>query len=178
MSDRLQKWSVIIGIVSGLIAIVTFLAGGFSGIGHWVGARGTVDLPATYDGETWRAASQADYQWLLADWCYPTLGDFKSSFRMSGSQAQRRNTSDSPKVDTGWINIKVYKSNHDLIRVWHEDPDMPGAYFRTATRDGLSGYENDRRQNDAGEISDGKKFLILNCQRCTVSVDGMTYDCD
>lgn len=178
MDGKLQRWSVIIGIVSGLIAILAFVGGGFKGVGQWMASRGTVDLPATYPGEAWRAAGPQDYQWLVADWCYPTLGDFQTSFRAQGGQVQRRNTAPSTSTDTGWINVKVYKNANDLIRIWHEESSMPGAYFRPATGDRLSAYENDRGQSDSGEISDGKRFLLLNCERCKVSADGITYDCD
>lgn len=178
MSDKLKLWSTIIGLIMGVIGLVTFLMGGASAVTRWFGSMGEVDLPATYASETWRQAKPEDSAWLATSWCYPTLGDFQSSFRLEGGQMQRRNTSSLGPVDTGWINVTIYKSNRDVLRVWHDDDTMPGSYLRPATPDNLSLYENERRSNDAGDISDTNQILALDCNRCAISPDGLTYDCN
>jgi hypothetical protein len=173
----MERIGLIVGIVSGAIAIGAFLAGGLGSARNWLATRGDVALPGTHDGERWRKARPEDFAWLMAAWCYPTLGDFRTEFRMAEGRPQRRNVARDTGTDTGWMEIDVYRSNNGLIRVWHKNSDMPGAYFRPATSDRLSFYENDRSTSDAGEVSDGKRYLALDCARCAVSDDGITYDC-
>lgn len=178
MDDKLKRWSTLIGMTSGVIGIGVFSFGGFGAVSSWFASQGEVELPATYSNETWRRASADDAAWIIGDWCYPTLGDFKSEFRSEGGKITRRNSATYPAMDTGWVDVIVYKSNRDLIRIWHDDDATPGAYLRPATSDKLSYYENERNQNDAGDISDSNQILALNCTRCTLSGDGSTYDCN
>lgn len=178
MSTKLERLGVIVGIVSGVIAIGAFATGGFGAARSWLASRGDVELPGSYPNERWRKARADDYSWLVAQWCYPTLGDFTTEFRVSDGKLQRRNAARGDLVDTGWMDIDVYVSKSGLVRVWHHAENMPGAYFRPATDDRLSLYENDRSENDAGDIFDGKKYLALHCSRCAASADGFTYDCN
>jgi hypothetical protein len=175
---NLRFWSTVVGLTTGSIALVTFLFTGASGATAWLASFGEADLPATYPNETWRKAKPAQYEWLLQDWCFPTLGDFKVQFRQQGGNVVRRNSSTRPAVDTGWMDVTVYISNRDLLRIYHHRDGMPGSYLRPATTDNLSLYENERRQSDAGEISSTRQILALHCTRCQISSDSITYSCD
>lgn len=162
----------------GVIGLITFLMGGASAVTRWFGQMGEVDLPATCASETWRHAKPEGSASLATRWCYPTPGDVQSAFGLEGDQMQRRNTSSPGPVDTDWINVMICKSNRDVLRVWHDDDTGPGSCLRPATPDNLSLYENGRRSKDAGGISDTHQILALDANRCAISPDGLTCDCN
>lgn len=97
---------------------------------------------------------------------------------MNGRTLQHRNVGTNPVTDTGWLDTKVYVNQGELIRIWHDEGGLPGAYIRPAANDKLSFYENDRSTADNGEIFDGERFLALSCTRCRISNDGLTYACE
>lgn len=60
MSDRPKFWSSVVGLMMGVIGLVTFLMGGVS---RWPGSMGEVGLPATYGSPAWRRAKPEDDDW-------------------------------------------------------------------------------------------------------------------
>ncbi|PQA87740.1 hypothetical protein [Hyphococcus luteus] len=174
---KVENLAAKLGVYGGAVSFLVLVFGGGAFVVQKIRSAGEVSLPATYASESWRPAKWDQYAWLAHRWCYPTLPNFQTEYRLAGRTLQHRNVGASPDVDTGWIDTKVYVNQNDLIRIWHDDGALPGAYIRPAADDKLSFYENDRSTADSGQIFDGDRFLALSCTRCRISSDGLTYSC-
>lgn len=174
---KIENLAAKLGIFGGAVSFLVLLFGGGAFVLNKLRSVGEVSLPATYANETWRPAKAEQYAWLANRWCYPTLPNFQTEFRLNGKKLQHRNVGTNPQTDTGWLDATAYVNQNDLIRIWHDDGGLPGAYYRPAAADRLSFYENDRSTADSGEVRDGDRFLALNCTRCKISPDGLTYSC-
>ncbi len=169
---------VLLGLLGGALAGLLAVSGGLKWGLQQVERLGRVELAGSYPGETWRLAKPAQYAWLQDTWCYPTLKDFHTQFRLEGGVLERRNRSETPvHVDTGWVKTKIYVSNRDMLRIAYEDSDLPASFVTFAPAKPAEWFENERRLRDDGSVVSGRKYLVLSCGRCRVSADGMTYSC-
>lgn len=174
---KIENLAAKLGIFGGAVSFLVLVFGGGAFVLQKFRSVGEVSLPTTYASESWRKAKPEQFSWLAHQWCYPTLPDFRTEYRLSGKKLQHRNVGTNPVTDTGWLDVTVYVNQRGLLRIWHDDEQLPGVYIRPATDDNLSFYENDRSQRDSGEISDGDRFLVLSCTQCQISRDGLTYSC-
>ena len=176
MSRRDVIERVAIGVLTAAVTAVAVLLWNW-GWQRWE-LRGTVQLPGSFRGETWRLANLKQYAWLQDEWCYPGLGDFRTRFRIKAGLLEQRNLSDTPvHVDTGWVKTRVYISNHGVLRVTHEHSDLPAMFIGFSPDKTAEWFENERSLRDDGSIVSGEKFLVLSCRRCRISHDGLTYSC-
>jgi hypothetical protein len=167
-------------VVSAVVALLAFPAQVEQGYRWFAGkyeSWGSVDLPGSYPGEVWKAASVEQLTWLEDEWCYPTIPGFKSRFRVIDGVHERQNTGSMPKpFTTEWWKTKTYMSNNGVLRIWYEDSDLPGNYVFFTAGKTAEWHENERYTNDDGSVRSGKKRLVLSCKRCTVS--DYTYACE
>jgi hypothetical protein len=140
---------------------------------------GTVDLPGSYPGETWRVASRDDYRWLEDEWCFPSLRGFKSRFKFENDHLYRQNASSGPdSFVTKWEPVEVFKSNSGTIRLRASEETGWNAAFIVSGDRGASFRENERGVGDDGTITSGNRILALSCARCSIATDGLTYSCN
>jgi hypothetical protein len=189
LADSLRrKWgktAAAVLIVSGLATFLTFpstveqalrWAREFpQKIDRWWNA---VELPGTYPGEVWKSAKSHEFEWLVGDWCYPSMPDFRSRFRVVGGTLQRQNEGRRPEpFRTEWSNAKTYVSNRGVLRMRYDDPNLPGSFVTMTPGKTAEWHEHERYGNDDGTTRSGKPRLVLSCARCQVSNDGITYTC-
>ena len=79
---------------------------------------------------------------------------------------------------TEWWKTKVYISNDGVLRIWYENSDLPGNYIVFTPGKTAEWKEYERYTKDGGQVSSGKKRLVLSCKRCSLSNDGITYSCN
>jgi len=182
------KWKITVAIASFLVA----LAGGIvtlvtspekiSDSWNWFlnlyHRKGSVTLAGSYPNEIWRAATPDEVSWLAGEWCYPSLRDFRTRFRIAGGTLQRQNEGRNPKpFRTEWTNTKVYASNTGLLRIAHDDPNMPASIVNVTSGKTAEWRESERYVNEDGTTRSGQSRLVLSCTRCRLSRDGTTYAC-
>jgi len=174
-------WQIIL-VLGALGAALSFLLTTFGLIPSfkdWFARQGSVELSGSYDGEIWREAAERDYGWLAKDsWCYPALRGFKSEFRLASGSLEQRNSSPAPDAfETEWVPLKVYISNRSILRL-HDTRKKWDVSFVTFEPDDPAEFrENNRFTKDDGSVEGGNKRLALSCTRCSLSADGVTYDC-
>jgi len=180
MTVGVKIWAGIaaVGVLAGALAIVPQ----FEGLRQFVlqrrAAFGSVDLPGSYLGETWRPATVKDFDWLQDEWCYPALAGFRSRFRVQNGVLARQNVGAKPKAFvTEWVSADVFISNRGIIRLRYVNSDWPGTYVDREPGKTAEWRESERSAADDGTISSGKKRLVLSCGRCRLSSDGSTYSC-
>ena len=140
---------------------------------------GTVDLPGSYPGESWRVASPHDYQWLEDEWCFPSLRGFKSRFKFENDHLYRQNSAPGPEpFVTKWEPVEVFKSNRGVFRLRASVETGWNAVFIVPDDGNASFRENERYVADDGTVTSGDKNFALSCRRCSISGDGLTYSCD
>lgn len=184
MADRRKRnWIFVVGgIASATLAVLAFPAQVEQVYGWFAGkyeSWGSVDLPSSYPGELWNVAGPQQFAWLEDEWCYPTIPDFRTRFRVVDGALERQNEGRLPKpFTTAWLKTKVYLSNNGVLRLWYEDSDMPGNYVHFTPGKTAEWQENERYAKDDGSITGGRKRLVLSCKRCSISDDGITYSCN
>lgn len=139
---------------------------------------GTVELPGSYPGETWKVASPSDYHWLEDEWCFPSLRGFKSRFKFDNEHLYRQNSGSNPDAFvTQWEPVEVFKSNRGVLRLRASvESGWNAAFIVSGDRD-ASFHENERHVADDGTVTSDDKILALSCSRCSMSEDGLTYSC-
>jgi hypothetical protein len=146
------------------------------------GTRPNLDprnLGAVYPGETWRVATVNEYSWLQDEWCFPTLPDFKSRFRIAhdGLETQHKGTTPNHFV-TEWIPAQVFVSNRGKLRiVYDRDSEWPSSFVTFSPRKTAEWQQSERYENDDGSVRSGNPRLVLSCRRCKVDEDQGTYTC-
>jgi len=172
---RRRSWIyVIAGIASTALAVVAFPSQ-VEQVYKWFAGKyqswDAVELPGTYPGELWKVARVEQFAWLEDEWCYPAMPDFRSRFRVVDGVLERQNSSQLPKpTTTVWWKTKVYVSNNGVLRIWYEDPDLPGNYIsatpgKTAEWHEFERYSHDDGQRDAGQAAVGLELQALQPQR-------------
>jgi hypothetical protein len=138
-----------------------------------------VTLNGTYPGEEWNIAKKADYSWLAGEWCYPSLRNFISRFKVEGNQLFRQNEGSSPKhIKTDWIPITAHRSNRNVLRFsYPKGQDWPVDFLEFEPKRTSEWREYTRSLNDDGSVSSNKKTLALSCSRCSVDKLGAVYNC-
>jgi hypothetical protein len=171
------------------VGVVGVLAGALSSIplvrdeaGRLLSALrniGTIDLPGSYPGETWRVASVSDYRWLEDGWCFPTLRGFRSRFKLESDQLYRQSLGAYPThFTTKWEAVEVFKSNSGVLRLRASAESRWNAVFISSGDGNASFRESERYIADDGAVTSGDKILALSCRRCSMSKDGLTYLCN
>jgi hypothetical protein len=174
-------WQVVL-MLGALGAALSFLLTTFGlvpSFKDWFARQGSVELAGSYDGEIWREAATRDYGWLAKDsWCYPALQGFKSEFRMASGALEQRNSSPAPDpFVTEWVPLKVYISNRGILRLHDTRKKWDVSFLTFEADDPREFRENNRFTKDDGSVEGGNKRLALSCTRCSLSADGVTYDC-
>lgn len=180
MAEGRRGWLYALGGFASAVAAVILFPAQVEQAYKWFSDRyeswDAVDLPSSYPGEIWKRAAVEQFRWLEDEWCYPTIPGFKTRFRVVGDALERQNEGAMPKpFTTVWWKTKVYLSNNGILRIWHDDPDIPGSYITYSPEKTAEWHENERYSNDDGTVRSGKKRLVLSCKRCTVS--DYTYSC-
>lgn len=136
-------------------------------------------LKGSYPGEYWKAANKADYAWLSDEWCYPSVPDFVSRFKLEGTQLFRQNEGGKYQyIKTEWIPITVHRSNRNVLRfTYPKEQDWPIDFLEFEPGRTTEWREYTRSLNDDGSVSSNKKSLAISCRRCSVDKLGITYDC-
>ena len=166
----------ILATISGALAFRTEIEAAFKGAMAGIEDIGTVELAASYQGETWRPAKPEQIAWMLDSWCYPTLRGFKSTFRMNGDTLEQQNDTGYPEnIVTEWVPLDAYISNRGMLRLHDRRKQWYVNFIEYEPGDVTEYRENTRSVADNGSISSDDKRLALNCRRCTVSDD--VYDC-
>jgi hypothetical protein len=177
-----KSWIYAVGAAASTLLAVLAFPSQVEQVYDWFAGKyerlDAVDLPSSYPGEIWRDAAPEQFSWLSDEWCYPSLPDFHSRFRVVDGRLERQNQGDSPQpFTTQWVKTRVYLSDKGVLRLWYEDSEWPGNYVTFTPGKTAEWQENERYGKDDGSITSGRKRLVLSCARCTVSGDGMTYDC-
>jgi hypothetical protein len=140
-----------VGVLAGALAIVPQ----FEGLRQFVlqrrAAFGSVDLPGSYLGETWRPARRV---------VLPGVG--RIPIALSRPE---------------WRSRRAKRGSQAIIRLRYVNSDWPGTYVDREPGKTAEWRENERSAADDGTISSGKKRLVLSCGRCRLSSDGSTYSC-
>ncbi|BCW89564.1 hypothetical protein sos41_27300 [Alphaproteobacteria bacterium SO-S41] len=174
-------WSFIAGVTALAAFIGVIVATTEFGAKMWERyAEGYDTLPDSYPNELWRSAGEADFAWLVDDWCYTTLDGFASRFRVVGGALERQNIMSYPGDDvTAWEKTEVHISKKgNMLRVAYPDNDAwPEDFIRFKGERPAEFGENNRTVHDDGAVSAGEPRQVLSCTRCKVSRDGMTYNC-
>src|SRR5262249_51442533 len=145
----------------------------------WSHRRESVTLAGSYPNEIWRAATLDEVSWLADEWCYPSLRDFRTRFRIAGGTLQRQNEGRNPKpFRTAWTNTKVYASNTGLLRISHDNPDFPASIVTASSGKRAEWRESERYVNEDGTTRSGESRLVLSCSRGRLTSDGLTYACN
>ena len=134
------------------------------------------DLPGSYANERWRAADSEDFNWLQDEWCYPALRGFRSRFVVRDGKLLRQN------AESHWVETKsIYLSKGeagDLLRIQYEkEAGLPIDFISFDPGNTAEWREHQRSVGHDGTLSSGRDRLVLSCNRCAVSRDGMTYEC-
>jgi hypothetical protein len=186
-SERSQKWTLrrlkrLFGIAASVIAIITGVTK-YSEVEKFAKETwakvGTVELKGSFPGERWQAATQEDIQWLVDEWCYPSLRGFVTRFKLEGGKLYRQNEGGPAQyVKTAWIPIEAYRSNRNVLRLSYPvEQDWPIDFVVFEPHRTAEWQEYTRYINDDGTVAAGEKRLILSCTRCKVDGMGLTYDC-
>ncbi|MCE9523875.1 MAG: hypothetical protein K8S25_15770 [Alphaproteobacteria bacterium] len=180
---RRRSWIfVVAGVASTAIAVLAFPAQ-VEQVYKWFAGKydswDAVELPGTYPGELWKVATSEQFGWLEDEWCYPTIPGFRSRFRVVDGALERQNAGQMPKpFTTEWWKTKVYQSNKGVLRIWYDDPDLPGNYISATPGKTSEWHEYERYSHDDGSVTSGKRRLVLSCKRCSLGNDGFTYSCN
>ena len=184
MAEERQRRSwiyVLAGLASTAVAVLAFPSQ-VENVYKWFAGKyqswDAVELPATYAGELWKVAKPEQFAWLEDEWCYPTIRGFRSRFRVVVDVLERQNIGQLPKpFTTEWLKTKVYLSNKGVLRIWYENPDLPGNYISFSPEKTAEWHEYERYGGDDGSTRPGKERLVLSCKRCSLSDDGISYSC-
>jgi hypothetical protein len=180
---RRRGWLYALGGFASAVAAVILFPSQVEQAYHWFAGKyeslDAVELPGTYPGELWKVAKAEQFAWLEDEWCYPTIPGFRSRFRVVAGALERQNEGQMPKpFTTEWWKTKVYISNGGVLRIWYENPDLPGNYVTFTPGKTAEWKEYERYTKDDGQVSSGKKRLVLSCKRCSLSSDGISYSCN
>jgi len=169
LSGRIWAVAGVLATISGALAFRTEIEAAFKGAAAEIEDIGTVELAASYEGETWRPAKPEQIGWLLDSWRYPTLRGFKSTFRMSGDVREQQNDTGYPEnVVTEWAPLDAYVSNRGMLRLHDRRKEWYVNFIAFEPGDVTEYRENTRSVADDGSVSSDSKRLALNCRRCTV----------
>lgn len=163
------KYLAAVATVAGALAIIPatrdFVEIVAGGIGNW----GTAQLANSYPHEKWRAAEPADFKWLEDEWCYPSLGGFRATLKMSGNGLQQQNRMGPADPDpTSWVNADVYTSDTGLLRLAYRDSAWPDSFIQLLDSNYGAYYSNSRHTADDGSVISDTKVQAISCTRCTV----------
>lgn len=181
------KWTLrrlkrILAIAGSVVAIITGITK-YSDVEKFAKETwakiGTVELKGSYPGERWTSATPEDLQWLVDEWCYPSLRGFVSRFKLEGGKLYRQNEGGPAQyIKTEWIPITAYRSNRNVLRLTYPpETDWPIDFVAFEPSRTAEWQEYTRAINDDGTVVSGDKRLVLSCSRCKVDSMGITYDC-
>jgi hypothetical protein len=133
----------------------------------------------SFPGEFWRAATAQETNWLVDEWCYPSLPGFVSRFRREGGRMLRQNEGKTPPIaKTDWLVISIQRSNRGALRITYQDkPEWPPEYIHYEPRLTAEHHYNDRTVLDDGSVRSSPRKLVLSCNRCTIDQAGLVYNC-
>lgn len=183
MASKRTVWAMLtagvigVGYIGGALGVIPYVSTAVT----WIHDRwaGYVELPGTYPDEKWKPATQAQYSWLVDEWCYPSLRGFHSRFRIVNGVLQRQNQGSRPDAFTSdWISADAFISNRSVLRLRYRNSDWPGSYIAFQPSQPAEWMENIRYTDDQGIVTSGDKMLVLSCSRCRLMRGGLTYSCD
>ena len=133
----------------------------------------------SFPGEYWRTATTREINWLVDEWCYPSLPGFNSRFRVEGNRMLRQNEAKTPPITkTEWLEVSILRSNRGALRVTYPSkPDWPPEYIHFEPRLTAEHHYNERTVLDDGSVRSSERKLVLSCKRCSIEHSGMIYNC-
>lgn len=173
LKKPVKTWLEALGLIAGastiIIPSILFVT-------NWYKGWGTVELPDAYPNEVWKNASAEDYGWLEGDWFYPSLPDFYTRYKIEDETLFQQNYAST--FQTEWIQVKIFISNKNVLRVRYVSNDWPGTYIQKREDKRFEFYNYERYLADDGTVSTGQERLVLNRNACRVSKDGLIYECN
>jgi hypothetical protein len=168
----------VVGTLAGALAIVPQIDAAREWVLHWLERRGSVELEASYENEIWRGATSEQFAWLQDEWCYPSLRNFRSRFKVERGALFRQNDGGRPDAfQTDWVGTTVHISDRKVLRIGYVTKDWPVDFILYEPENTAEFREYQRYVADDGTVSSGDKRLVLSCTRCRLSRDGITYQC-
>lgn len=175
---RIWAGVLTVGAISAALSIIPQLDGARQWLVDAWESRGAIELPGAYPGEIWRRAGSDEVAWLQDDWCYPSLRGFIARFQLRDGSLLRQNEAGIPSpFKTEWVEAEAFISNRNQLRLRYKSSDWPGDYISFDPDRKAEWQENQRYTEDNGTVVSGDKRLVISCNRCSVSSDGITYDC-
>lgn len=141
-----------------------------------VGFESAVELPASYPNEYWRAASPDEIRWMEGDWCFQTI-NFRSRMAIRDGVVERTVASSIDRTAQPSFEGKrvtryhAYVSSRGLYRLRDVEQKEAGIYLQHDAAQPRVLQEFSRGIADDGSVRTDKKFLVLDCNRCTVTRD-------
>jgi len=169
-----EKHLTKIALIASALAIIPFISQSLK----WLNNLSNIELPGTYQNETWKHATTEQFKWLEGEWFYPSLRGYKTRFKVIDDKLYRQNQIGTSDEFTNWIETEVFISNREVLRIHHEsNEELPHSFIYAASKKQLDFWEYERYVGDDGNITSGDKRLALNFNRCKIFDDGIIYDC-